>query len=398
MRINGYIGRNLILDQKTGFHNPDPLIPVVIVDERGIPFYETTHLERRPARFNLPPGSYRVLSGKFYKMPAPVDYPLLPIMPPMRRMRKNPERFNIVFCDNPRHKCTVDWDDETIYFDHELEAMPLPNLIYILFHEYGHRYYGCNCTKPLTCPKCREAELQCDRYAQNRMLERGYNPSQIGEAILGTLSSKQRERKTAVVNSLYEVSDVASRPECQNYFHSDARIDCCEGCGGTCGGTCNAGPPFMESATDSLEYTDTPNPDWSCEDWVVWHKDLLRAYQDGRLGKLDYERALEETNRVFAYHWKESAGFSKKFWGYCGYQSGFYNYFRDIGYTDHISFLAGLFSGVGEAISEAAGGTADIVKETAGGAAGSVRSLGKILPFLLLALAVVLVVAFVRKT
>lgn len=381
MRImtNGYTGKNLELEQMTGFHNPNPSIPILILDERGIPFYDTSQLANQPSRFNLPAGRYIVMSGKFYRM-APVEYPLLPIATPHRYKRKNPERFEIVFTENPAHKCTIDWDTEKIYFDNSFRDMPLPNLVYVLYHEYGHRYYGCNCLKKSGCKKCAEAELQCDRYAQNRMLETGYNPSQIGEAIIGTLSSKQFPRKKAVVDSTLEVSDFVYCPANQNYFSGDS----CDGM------DCNCG-------SDSLEYTDTPSPDWSCEDWVAWHKDLLAAYQDGRLASYDYEKALTETNRVFAYHWKESAGFSKQFWGSCGYRSGFYNYFRSVGYTDHISFLAALFSGAGDTVSEIAGGAADVAKQTAQATTGTLGTVRKFLPLLLLAVGVILVIALKTK-
>jgi hypothetical protein len=218
---NGYTGKNLEVHQKTGFHNPDPSMPVVILDERGIPFYDSTLYENKPGMFNMPPGKYIVMSGRLHEMNSPVEYPLLPVKPVHRRKRANPEMFPVEFVNNPQHRATIDWFDKKIYFDNSLAEMPMPNLIYVLFHEFGHRFYGCECSGRSRCPKCKEAEEQCDRYAQNRMLERGYNPSQIGEAILGTLSAKQYNRKERVVDSTIAVNDLVYRPESQNYFDGD---------------------------------------------------------------------------------------------------------------------------------------------------------------------------------
>ncbi|MCK9479762.1 MAG: hypothetical protein M0R40_09755 [Firmicutes bacterium] len=349
--------------------------PVLILDERGVPFYDTRYLAKNPTEFNLPTGQYTQVEGKFQQRVEPVKYELAPMPPKQRNKRKDPERFEVVFGDNP-HKCTIDWDTEQIIFDHHLENLPLPCLIYILYHEFAHRWYGCRCSRK-NCPECEIAEIACDRYAQNRMLETGYNPSQIGEAIVASLSDKNHGRKEIVVDSL--MNDCDHLDYCD---HSGKEWDSC----GTYE-TINA-----NKNGDCLEYNETPNPNWSCEDWVVWHKDLLRAYQDGRLAEYSKEKALEETNRVFAHHWAESAGFSKKFWGYCGYRSGFYDYFKSIGYTDHISFIAGVLTPV-------IGGSSDV----AGSAVGAVKNVGNIvsgkafLPLVLGLAAVVGYVVFIQK-
>jgi hypothetical protein len=136
--------------------------------------------------FNLPAGVYYVASGKFVKKPSPVDYPKAILPKPERVMHANPENFDIHFVENP-FTGTVFFDTRNIYLDNSPKNLPLADLVFVLYHEYGHRYY--------------ETESYCDMYARNRMLDDGYNPSQIGAGIVHTLSAKNYPRMLKVVNS-----------------------------------------------------------------------------------------------------------------------------------------------------------------------------------------------------
>lgn len=179
--------KRLDLDCKTGFWNTSNS-PIVILDDVHREFYDTSLLENRVWQFNLPAGEYYVMAGKFQQMMSPVNYPLSPLPKPEKKMQ-NPEHFKINYLNNP-NTASIHWDDNKIVLDKSLRSATLPELIFILYHEYGHRFYN--------------NEIACDIYAMNRMLKEGYNPSQIGGAIVHTLSDKNYSRKEKLIDSLIE--------------------------------------------------------------------------------------------------------------------------------------------------------------------------------------------------
>lgn len=175
----------LRLENKSGFKNTGNA-PIVILDEFHRPFYDSTILDTRVDEFNLPAGEYYVLSGRFQQMAAPKEYKLSPL-PRIQRKMHDPENFKINYLDNP-HTASIYWDDNTIILDKSLRSLTMPELVYILYHEYGHRFYT--------------NEEACDTYAMNRMLREGYNPEQIGESILNTLSDNNLHRKHVLIDKL----------------------------------------------------------------------------------------------------------------------------------------------------------------------------------------------------
>lgn len=178
--------KRLEVRAKSGFRNINGK-PIILLDETGEIFYDTTKLDKIVKEFNLPIGTYYVAQGKFTQKPSPVNYPMAALPPTERTKQSNPENFDIKFVENP-HTGSVFWDVRNIYLDNSLKDLPLPCLVFVLYHEYGHRYY--------------KTEKYCDLYARNKMLEAGYNPSQIGEGILHTLAAKQFPRMLDVINSL----------------------------------------------------------------------------------------------------------------------------------------------------------------------------------------------------
>lgn len=178
--------RRLNVTKKTGYIVKDIFSAVVIRDCRGILFYSTEPLLPKVTEFNLPAGLYFVDSGTFVEatMPKKYDYPELP-----KRQRfffPNPKDFDIRFAPNP-NKCTVSWDKKIITFDPSFIDKPLPQLDFIIYHEYGHRLYS--------------TEKYCDLYATYCMLKIGYNPSQIGYAQIDSLSDAQDKRKNFIIDS-----------------------------------------------------------------------------------------------------------------------------------------------------------------------------------------------------
>jgi hypothetical protein len=174
----------LVLKQKAGFLNLYPSQPVIIRDFRGKLFYSTEGL-RPVQKFNLPEGQYYIDQGKI-KMIRFIP-PKLNRLPTPERNLKPPFNFSIVFDYNP-NKCTIRWKEKIIVFDNSLRDYTLPELYFILFHEYSHALY--------------KTERFADLCSANMMLIKGFNPSQIGAAPITSLSEKQLNRKKFVVNNL----------------------------------------------------------------------------------------------------------------------------------------------------------------------------------------------------
>lgn len=176
--------RQLTVSVKSGFKINNPNVPVIIRDCRGILFYSTELQVPNVKTFNLPCGTYLVDSGFFTKMEKPVDYPLKKL-PPVERNRPVPSDFKIIWGDNP-NKCSVIWPRKVILFDGSLEEYRLPELYFILYHEYSHASY--------------KTEKFCDLKAYNYMIKKGYNPEQIGMSLIDSLSEEQGKRKRFLVN------------------------------------------------------------------------------------------------------------------------------------------------------------------------------------------------------
>lgn len=178
--------RNLHLSKKTGFDIVDPYTPVNIRDYRGILFYTTEPLLPRVEHFNLPAGDYIVDSGSFRQRIFPNDFKKS-VLPFPQRFYPSTDNFNVRFANNP-NKCTVSWANKEIVFDNAFREKPLPQIDFILFHEEGHERY--------------KTEKYADLYAANRMIDKGYNDSQIGLAPVNTLSDAAYERKDYIVNRI----------------------------------------------------------------------------------------------------------------------------------------------------------------------------------------------------
>lgn len=177
--------KRITVAEKTGFRIN--LHPVILLDFRMEPFYDTTFLQNRPTAFNLPPGEYYVFSGRFTRMLSPIDFALEPLPKPERRNYENTDYFTIDFAENP-YTGTIFWDDKAIVLDNSVKDLPIPSIVFIISHEEGHRYYI--------------TEEYCDIYAKNQMLKMGYNPSQIGLAAINTLSANNYHRKRGLIDSL----------------------------------------------------------------------------------------------------------------------------------------------------------------------------------------------------
>ena len=167
------------INKKTGFEN-NPDDTVIIRDFRGKIFYTTKGLNKPIEGFNLPIGKYYYESGDFKPLKEPLKFPLQSLPIRERFFKENPFNFKIKF-DVNKSKATILWDKRLIIFDNSLLEYTIPELYFILFHEYGHQFYT--------------TEKYADIFAYNTMIKKGYNPSQIAKAQLLSLSHKQLPRK-----------------------------------------------------------------------------------------------------------------------------------------------------------------------------------------------------------
>lgn len=172
---------------KTGFRVKDVNIPIIIRDDRGILFYSTESLIPRTTEFNLPTGKYLVDQGYFSQMFLPAAVPNISLPKFERNMPRNPANFKIQFGYNP-NKCSVNWLKGTITFDVSFKDKPMNQIDFIYYHEMGHRFY--------------KTEKYCDLYAAKKMLEIGYNPSQVGMAPIDSLSNQSDDRKDFIIDNL----------------------------------------------------------------------------------------------------------------------------------------------------------------------------------------------------
>jgi len=191
----------LTVPKKTGYIITDQNVPVNIRDDRGIMFYSTEPIMPVES-FNLPAGKYTVDTGYFRQLPSPINFKKEKMPFPEIAFAPLPLNFKIDFAPNP-NKCTIFWKQKLILFDDgsgsgvDFREVPRPYFDFILNHEYGHTFYGYgNLYSPA------EAEAYCDLYSSNRMLDMGYNPSQILNAPKATLSSKQNYRKNYIEQTL----------------------------------------------------------------------------------------------------------------------------------------------------------------------------------------------------
>lgn len=171
--------------KKTGFKNIYPQRPLIIRDFRSKLFYSTEGL-KPVEKFNLPRGDYFLDQGEIEALEKPVYFKQA-ILPYPQRSFSLPDDFQLTFSNNP-NKCTINWITKSITFDNSLKESTLPELYFILYHEYGHAKYI--------------KEKWADLYARNLMIQKGFNPSQVGGAPITALSSQQYERKKYIVNSI----------------------------------------------------------------------------------------------------------------------------------------------------------------------------------------------------
>ena len=176
---------DLILEEKTGFTSS---LPFEIFEPNGNLFYSsdfTDHIAKgERLDFNLPAGEYKY-NGSFIKLAAPVPVKNITLPLPERDIKR--KRYSIIYGTNP-NKCSIFYDTGVILFDNSFKSKPLYIKYGVYYHELGHHWYT--------------TESKADLYSAKKMLDKGFNPSQIGLASIESLSEKSFERKEKIVNHL----------------------------------------------------------------------------------------------------------------------------------------------------------------------------------------------------
>ncbi len=169
----------LDVPKKSGFKISDVTVPVIIYDSRGKVFYNTINREPRVKVFNLPKGKYFTDNWNFVKLDKPIPFKI-PNLPRPQRNKKFPVNFTSIVGNNP-NKCSIFWNKHIILWDSSMLGLTLPELYFILFHEFAHARY--------------KDEDLADLAAAKYMLQKGFNPSQIVRSPITSLSGNSFDRK-----------------------------------------------------------------------------------------------------------------------------------------------------------------------------------------------------------
>jgi len=168
--------KDLIIEKKTGFVSS---MPFDIYDITGNLFYSDTFTDKikngEKLYFNLPLGVYKY-NGNFVKLDEPVK--VVNITLPVKERNLAGGKYEILFGDNP-NKCSIFYDEKVILFDSSFQSKPMYVKYVIYFHELGHHWY--------------KTEEKADLYAAKKLLDLGFNPSQIGLGILDSLNANKEE-------------------------------------------------------------------------------------------------------------------------------------------------------------------------------------------------------------
>ena len=140
-----------------------------------LPFY----IREGKGRFNLPKGEYDIKCDEVKRLRKPVRMKLPRLAKRDRFDIPLPESITVEYVDNP-NKMSIFLRDGEIFADPHFLDYPSYVRTFVFFHEIGHYfYYG---------------EHNCDLFSARKMLERGYNQSQIRIAQNLTLSGRSQNR------------------------------------------------------------------------------------------------------------------------------------------------------------------------------------------------------------
>lgn len=168
----------------------------------------------------------------------------------------------------------------------------------------------------------------------------------------------------------------------ETYFNAPPSLGCC--CQQNLPALGNVVQPGIAFNTQP----DTPTK-WGCADWMFWHQQLVKAFMEGKFAsRINYPRseAIRLSNQVFMEWWKKQVSFwDSRYW--CAYNTDFFNYFKSVGLTDHMSFIAGIVTPLIGGATEVSANTAQTAANITETTSKTSNTLKYVLPILLVAAA-----------
>ena len=184
------------INKKSGFECGQK---VKVYDDSSRLFYHNKPKNGRILRFNLPPGTYS--ANKPIKLKLPIEYAPLKLPKSQRNIPfkqlpeihigKNPNKASIIFEPKGRDRIII---DSNLY-----SRLNEIGRNFLVLHELAHYKYD---GSPA-------GEIACDLYACQRMLLKGYNPSQlISIAHIVLNINKSSDRVKAINNQLLKLRSI----------------------------------------------------------------------------------------------------------------------------------------------------------------------------------------------
>lgn len=174
----------------TGIACRDEIIKLTNREGRTLYYFENP--ERKRVTFNIPTGEWQT-DNDLTRLRRPLIYVCPKLPKPDKTGDIKPLKYFVE--DNP-NKCSIDVKTGNVIIDKSIFEKDIPFLCFVLFHENGHFFYKGGTFSGEAC---------CDIFAAKKMMERGYNPSQIYFAQEFCLSEKSIERKDFLYNWLKKV-------------------------------------------------------------------------------------------------------------------------------------------------------------------------------------------------
>lgn len=169
---------------------------IAVYDKFGQLFYSYFPINNKPFLFNLNLEKF-TFTGEIYTSKKKMIYKVnLP-----NNNVKMPQNINVIFTNNGE-KASINLTKGLLTIDDKYRSQPFFILAFLYGHEFAHLLYpspnGIRST---------QNEFNCDKFAANLMLKRGYNPSQILAAMKFSLDDgpEQNDRFSLMVNYLNSI-------------------------------------------------------------------------------------------------------------------------------------------------------------------------------------------------
>ena len=173
------------ITEKTGFLPTDKGVVIYKYNFKGFfeKFYETKEFE-----FNLPIGLYFTdFPNSLIVLENPVYFKKA-ILPNIEHLHSfDPEKTELFLNENI-NKASIFIQKNVLSFDKDLfYNLDDSDIVFVILHEHGHKFYN--------------TESFCDRYAQNMMINLGYNPSQINNSGVKLFGENYERLKDVLENT-----------------------------------------------------------------------------------------------------------------------------------------------------------------------------------------------------